>query len=68
MGICVVFVVSVCACWSTLSVKLHPVSSSPTLVLAGCGSMGGVCSLTVSLAAFWHQVVSAQYEAEDAVS
>lgn len=64
MGVYVVFVVSVCACWSTLSVKLHPVSSSPTLVLAGCGSW----LLTVALAASWHQVVLAEYEAEDAVS
>lgn len=67
MGVCVVFVVSVCAHWSTLSVKLCPVSSSPTLVLAGFGSMGG-CSLTVALAGFWHQVVFARREAEDAVS
>lgn len=67
MGICVVFVVSVCARWSTLSVKLCPVSHSPTLVLAGFGSMVG-CSLTVALAASWHQVVLAQCEAEDAFS
>lgn len=67
MGICVVFVVSVCACWSTLSVKLCPVSSSPTLVLAGFGSMGG-CISTVAVAPSWHQVVVAQHEAEDAVS
>ena len=68
MGVCVVFVVSVRARWSTMSVKLCPVSSSPTLVLAGFGSMVVGCGLTVALAASWHQVVLAQCEAEDAVS
>lgn len=38
--------------------------SSILCLLAGCGSW----LLTVALAASWHQVVSAQYEAEDAVS
>lgn len=51
---------------SALSVKLCPVSGSPTLVLAGFGSVVG-CSFSVALAASWHQVVLAQHEAEDIV-
>lgn len=62
--LCCVCGVSLCLLEYPVS---QPVSSSPTLVLAGFGSMGG-CSLTVALAASWHQVVLAQCEAEDAVS
>lgn len=57
---------SVCAHLSNLSVKLCPVSGSPTLVLAGFGSVVG-CSFFVGLAVSWHQVALAQHEAEDTV-
>lgn len=60
MGICVVSVVSFCARWNTLSVKLCPLSGSmPRCYLSVCGNMGEIkldC---------WHEVVWAQREAQD---
>lgn len=66
MGVCVMSMVLVCPHCSSLSIKLCPVSGSPTLVLAGFGSVVG-CSFSVALAVSWHQVALAQHEVEDTV-